>query len=211
MAKKETNPSVRPLKVIAREIRENWKRPYFGARPYLDAMSSLEKITDMYGWDSAKRVVEYFLMNASTWKGDKAKSIKQELKELIGYDKIKYIISYEGDMNKSLFLTNKKDLTHGSDDYKDAVLFKRKEADTIREKVDEETYLFYPIDGADRKSIQSILTCITDNEDEDEDMVNSLLANQIEIIKSLIDGCNTTYGDLLKQISEHIDLSKYMQ
>ena len=74
----------RPLSVIAREIRRDWKKVYFGAVPYLAAMSSLNAIGDNYGADSAKSVVLYFLANASTWRGDTAKRVKAELKSIAG-------------------------------------------------------------------------------------------------------------------------------
>jgi len=74
---------VRPLYEIARDIRRDWKKPYFGAVPYLDAMSSLESINDMYMFDSADSVVRYFLANAGTWRGEKAREIKKELKAML--------------------------------------------------------------------------------------------------------------------------------
>lgn len=74
----------RPLYVIAREIKQDWKRPYFGAVPYLQAMGSLDSINSQYGLDSARSVVLYFLANAGTWRGDTAKRIKKELKALAG-------------------------------------------------------------------------------------------------------------------------------
>ena len=70
---------MRELKVIAREIKRDWKRPYFGAVPYLDAMLSLNSINDDYGYDSADSIVRYFLGNAKTWRGEKAREIKKEL------------------------------------------------------------------------------------------------------------------------------------
>ena len=36
-----------------------------------------------YGYDSAKSVVLYFLANASTFRGPKAKELKAELKDVI--------------------------------------------------------------------------------------------------------------------------------
>lgn len=73
----------RPLHEIARDIRTNWKKPYFGAVPYIDAMAELNSINDAYYHDDAKSIVRYFLANASTFRGDVAKSIKTELKGLI--------------------------------------------------------------------------------------------------------------------------------
>jgi hypothetical protein len=79
----------RPLYEIASEIRKDWRATskngiYFGAVPYLDAMSTLNQISDNYGLDSGKSIVIYFLANAQTWKGEKAKAIKVELKKIAG-------------------------------------------------------------------------------------------------------------------------------
>lgn len=52
---------------IAKEIVQDWKKPYFGAVPYLDAMHFCYHMKDMYGLDSAQTVVTYFLANAQTW------------------------------------------------------------------------------------------------------------------------------------------------
>lgn len=76
--------SLRPLRVIAREIRADWAKPYFGAVPYLDAMATMGSPTENYGLDSGKSIVLYFLANASTWRGQKAREIKVELKRLVG-------------------------------------------------------------------------------------------------------------------------------
>lgn len=75
-----TATAVRPLSLIAAEIRQDWKKVYFGAEPYLEAMESLNSINDNYGSDSAKSIVLYFLSNATGWRGDVAKRIKAELK-----------------------------------------------------------------------------------------------------------------------------------
>ena len=73
----------RPLYEIAREVRTDWKKVNFGAVPYLDAMSSLNDVSDMYGCDDAKSIVLYFLSNASTWRGETAKRVKAELKAMV--------------------------------------------------------------------------------------------------------------------------------
>lgn len=72
----------RSLATIAREIRRDWKNVYFGAVPYLDAMGSLDLITDEYGQDDAKSIVIYFLGNSSAWRGETARRIKAELKAM---------------------------------------------------------------------------------------------------------------------------------
>ena len=73
----------RQINEIAAEIKSDWKKVYFGAVPYLDAMQSINSINDNYGLDSAKSVVIYFLANAKTWRGENAKRIKKELKDMI--------------------------------------------------------------------------------------------------------------------------------
>jgi len=65
---------------LAYMIRRDWKKVYFGAVPYLDAMFSLNSINDSYGMDDGRSVVNYFLANASTYRGETAKAIKAELK-----------------------------------------------------------------------------------------------------------------------------------
>ena len=76
--------NARPLSVIAREIRADWAKVNYAAKPYLDAMAQLNSIDDNYYADSAKSVVLYFLANATSWRGEKAKAIKAELKKIAG-------------------------------------------------------------------------------------------------------------------------------
>ena len=73
---------MRTLKQIALEINDDWTNINDYALPYLNAMYELESINDSYGLDSAKSVVLYFLSNATTWKGEKAREIKKELNKL---------------------------------------------------------------------------------------------------------------------------------
>lgn len=70
----------RTLSDVAKEIRQDWRNPYFGAIPYLQAMETLDDIGDHYGADSGETIVLYFLSNASTWKGEVARKIKKELR-----------------------------------------------------------------------------------------------------------------------------------
>ncbi len=78
----------RALHEIARDIRNNWRdkngkpRINYAAEPYLAAMAELGPISDMYGCDTGKSIVIYFLGNATTWRGDDARRIKAELKAL---------------------------------------------------------------------------------------------------------------------------------
>jgi hypothetical protein len=72
----------RPLFQIAAEIRKDWTNPYFGAVPYLSAMSTLSDVREKYIYDDGKSIVLYFLANAGTWRGETARRVKAELKEI---------------------------------------------------------------------------------------------------------------------------------
>ena len=78
----ETLTIPRPLSVIARDIRAHWPKVYFGAVPYLQAMATLNSINDKFYEDDARSIVNYFLANAGTWRGEDAKRIKAELKSM---------------------------------------------------------------------------------------------------------------------------------
>ncbi len=72
----------RELWQIARDIRNAWKKPYFGAVPYLHALGALTTADSKYGLESAREIVTYFLANASTFRGEQAKMLKAELKAM---------------------------------------------------------------------------------------------------------------------------------
>lgn len=79
-----TGNTVRPLHIIAAEIRQTWPNVYFGAVPYLDALSTIDAITDAFYAEDGKTQVAYFLANAGTWRGPDAKRIKNELRAMVG-------------------------------------------------------------------------------------------------------------------------------
>lgn len=74
---------VRSLKEIAKDIKSHWPKVHFSAKPYLDAMAELDKITDSYGADDGKSIVLYFLSNASVWRGPDARRLKTELNSML--------------------------------------------------------------------------------------------------------------------------------
>ena len=80
---RHAQPKPRPLYAIANEIMKDWQDIYFGAVPYLRAMRSLSTIDDKYGENSARSIVNYFLANAQTWRGDTARQIKKELNAML--------------------------------------------------------------------------------------------------------------------------------
>lgn len=76
------------IREIALLILADWKAKSktginFGAKPYLDAMFTMSHVNDNFGMDSGKSIILYFLSNATTWKGDVAKTIKTELKKRV--------------------------------------------------------------------------------------------------------------------------------
>lgn len=78
----------RPLHEIAKEIFSDIRSGKWStnashyALPYLRAMTELDTIDEPYYSDDGKSIVLYFLANASTWRGETARRIKAELKEL---------------------------------------------------------------------------------------------------------------------------------
>ena len=75
----------RPIHLIAHDICKEWKKVSIPARPYLKAMFSLVSIHDYFGYDTGKEIVLRFLCNASSFRGEKAEALKQELKDLFNF------------------------------------------------------------------------------------------------------------------------------
>jgi hypothetical protein len=74
----------RPLYEICQEIRKDWRTMPEHARAHFRAIEHANSIDEMYGCDSVKSEILYFLGNAQTWKGEVARRIKIELKKLAG-------------------------------------------------------------------------------------------------------------------------------
>lgn len=79
--------TLRSISAIARDIRADWKKVNYAAKPYLQAMLSINYNGDTYGCDTAENIVRYFLCNASTYRGENAKALKAELKTVCGFTK----------------------------------------------------------------------------------------------------------------------------
>jgi len=75
---------MRPLYQIADQINNEWKKVWFGAVPYLQALQRLSHVEQNYGADSADSIVRYFLANANTFRGGNAPKLKAELKQHVG-------------------------------------------------------------------------------------------------------------------------------
>ena len=76
----------RPLYEIAAEIRKEWAKVNYAAKPYLEELrywGPASVFTDKYGMDNAESIVAHLLVNASSFRGDTAKRIKAELKQMV--------------------------------------------------------------------------------------------------------------------------------
>lgn len=65
---------------LAQVIHDYWHNinPY--AKPYLNAMFELDKVTDHYYNEDGITIILYFLSNANSWRGEVAKRVKAELR-----------------------------------------------------------------------------------------------------------------------------------
>ena len=80
--------NTRSVSSIARDIRADWgSKVNYAAKPYLDAMLTLHSLETDFGHDSGENIVRYFLCNASTYRGEKSKALKAELKAACGFTK----------------------------------------------------------------------------------------------------------------------------
>lgn len=77
----------RRIRDIAAEIKDIWsqqgKGVNYAAKPYLDAMMFVDKPTDLYYMDTARDIVQRFLGNATSFRGEDARRLKAELKALL--------------------------------------------------------------------------------------------------------------------------------
>lgn len=85
MVQNNNKQNRRTFAEIAREIKQTWKNVYFGAEPYLQAMTTIDSSDKNapYMLELAEDIVIYFLANAQTWRGEDARRIKAELKSMI--------------------------------------------------------------------------------------------------------------------------------
>ena len=80
---------MRKLHQVATEIALLWsampnaERKFYAAIPYLNAMQNLSGIGENYGHDSGRSIVLYFLSNVQQWRGDDARRLKAELKDML--------------------------------------------------------------------------------------------------------------------------------
>lgn len=70
----------RKIHLIAADILKEWKNVNFAALPYLSALMTINTINDHFGHDDARSMIRYALSNMSSFRGERAKELKQELK-----------------------------------------------------------------------------------------------------------------------------------
>jgi hypothetical protein len=78
----------RSLCDIAEDILQHWHKVHYTAIPYLSAMRYVKELGDKHGHDTGRDIVLRFLGGASTWKGDDARRIKAELRELLDMERL---------------------------------------------------------------------------------------------------------------------------
>jgi ATP-dependent protease HslVU (ClpYQ) peptidase subunit len=81
--KKEKKKMTRKISKIAKEIAKDWRNIRYTAEPYLQIMFIIDEINDIYGSINGKNIILRFLCNAATWRGETARRIKKELKEMV--------------------------------------------------------------------------------------------------------------------------------
>jgi len=71
-----------PLHELAKVINQEGagKSWYIYARPYVQAMYSLNTAKDNYGFDTGESIVMYALSNLEHWRGETAREVKAQLK-----------------------------------------------------------------------------------------------------------------------------------
>lgn len=72
---------------LAELISRDWGgKVNYAAKPYLDAMFSLDTIDSPYFAETGRNIVPYFLANARSWTGPVARAVKAELKKRLDGD-----------------------------------------------------------------------------------------------------------------------------
>lgn len=77
----KTTKGLRPIHEIAADITHYWPNAYYGAKPYIEAMLSMNNIHGTYGAESNDTIVLYFLSNAGSFRGPMARKLKAELRQ----------------------------------------------------------------------------------------------------------------------------------
>jgi hypothetical protein len=68
---------------IAAEIEGDWTALHGAAQPYIDAMKELRGASGRYGMETGSDIIQGFLNNAQTWRGEVARRVKLELRAIL--------------------------------------------------------------------------------------------------------------------------------
>ena len=79
------NAGPRTIKDIVADITATWgeekvRTTGYAAKPYLEALATVETVDEMYGADKAEHLVRYLLTNLTQFKGARARELKEELR-----------------------------------------------------------------------------------------------------------------------------------
>lgn len=211
--------SFRPLKEIAEDIRKDWRDIDSEAKYNLDAMASLTSVDEMYGNDKGRQIVNKFLWNSDNWKGVVADNIKAELKDIVGYNKVKCYFMKEDESSTARFVTDKVDFSKLSWNEKEAVIFSHEEADIILKNKEWPEFECCVLDPNDEETIkmeiENIIADVSINYDDEEDnevdeeTINRYTDCYKDIVAYLIGKCDGTYGDYMKKIRAFCDFSEF--
>jgi len=79
--------TIRPISTIARDIAREWKAVNYAAVPYLRELRYFDTVTDtdrLTGFAAAPSIIRGFLGSSSSFRGDTAAALKNELRAHIG-------------------------------------------------------------------------------------------------------------------------------
>lgn len=80
----------RPVHEIAQDIRFSMPKgtsTWTFCKPYVEALETLERWDEDFGADSAREIGLRFLCNAAGWRGERAKALKDEIREALGVER----------------------------------------------------------------------------------------------------------------------------
>lgn len=81
---RSVNAGPRTIKAIVSDVITTWgdKLPTVGyaAKPYLEALTTVETTEEYYGDDKAEHLLRYALSNMAQFKGQRARELKEELR-----------------------------------------------------------------------------------------------------------------------------------
>ena len=214
----------RPLNEIAVDIQKDWKDIEPEAKHSLDSLFSLSTIDEMNGNKSGRDIVNTFIWFSDNWIGEIAESIKAELKDIVGYNKVKCYFIKEDETSTAWFVTDKKDFSKISTNVNEAIFFSHEEANIIMKDHDYKEFECCILDPDDDETIKNeianIIANITIHYDSDVEKIveykrdantiNKYVEAYKDVIAYLIDKCDGTYGDFIKKVKIFCDFSEFM-